>query len=55
MNGIFEMFCRIAITLVKSTEKKNGEQLTKNDNITISFESDGRKYTVCITVEEAKE
>lgn len=55
MSDILKTFCSIAATLVEVTEEENGKRFTKNDNITLSFESDGRKHTVCITVEEEKE
>lgn len=39
-------FCKIAVALVELA----GEDMEKDDNITVSFESNGKKYNVCITV-----
>ena len=49
---ILNMFCVMITTLVEAAEEDNGKQLSKDDNVTLSFERGGRKYTVCVTVEE---
>lgn len=49
---ILNMFCTMVITLVEAAEEDNNGKLTKDDNVTLSFERGGRKYTVCVAVEE---
>lgn len=55
MSDIINMLCRIVATLVEVTKESNGARMTKDNNITMSFECDGRKHTACISVEEAEE
>ena len=43
---LMKEFCKIAVALVELA----GEDMEKDDNITVSFESNGKKYNVCITV-----
>lgn len=54
MNDMLNIFCAIAISLVEAAEESNGSPLAKDDNVTLSFDRGGKKYTVCITVEEGK-
>lgn len=54
MSGIINILCRIVATLVEVTEESNGARMTKDDDITMSFECNGRKHTICIKVEEVK-
>lgn len=54
---LIRKFCKIAVALFEYAKEEAGEDesFPNDEEVTLSFEHEGKKYNVCITASEVKD